>query len=458
MLGRLGFTGRLMAIVLLALLVMVAIGTGLAYVARKRGAVDTTPMLLPERAAAIVEVLESTPPERRQTALRALSSETLSVSFQERSPPEQGMERLPAIERVITQYFAEVGGRKVIAMIAPEAGPRWRQLRVGQYWLASREPLKVAIGLSTGGYALLESRGDVSPRIWGMPPGFVIGALGALVGLAAIIAIMREARPLRQLAGSLSRFAEGAVPDPVEAGGAPEIRRLIGAVNDMQGRIAALVKGRTVLLGAISHDLKTFLTRLRLRVETIPDAEQQARAVRDLDDMTALIEDAIALSRGAAVSGRREEIDVTGLARQVIADLGDARLRFSVVGAAASIVRGDPVALRRLISNLLDNALRYGTVAEVTIERSGSEIAILVDDDGPGIPTLERQAVFEPFYRIEPSRNRQTGGAGLGLAIARAIAEAHNGGIEIEPSPLGGARFRITLPASRIASGSARIT
>jgi signal transduction histidine kinase len=445
-LGRLGFTGRLMAIVLLAILATLSVGAGLGYVARQRGVVDATPMLLPERAAAIVEVLESTPPQRRDTALQALSSESLSVSYNDRPPPlDARMQRLPAVERVIRQYFAEVGGREVIAMLAAETGPRWRQLRIGQYWLASREPLKVAIGLSTGGYAVLESRGDIGPRIWGMPPGFTIGALGALVGLAAIIAIMREARPLRELGAALGRFAQSAVPTPVAPRGAPEIRRLIAAVNGMQERIAALVKGRTVLLGAISHDLKTFLTRLRLRVEQIADPEQQARAVRDLDDMTALIEDALALARGASVSERRDEVDIGELLRQLVAD----RRNVGLNGASsiAPKMHGDAVALRRMFANVLDNALRYGTSAEVTVEPGGAEHCVLVDDDGPGIPPLERSAVFEPFYRVEPSRSRQTGGAGLGLAIARTIAEAHAGRIAAEAAPGGGARIRIVLPA-----------
>jgi len=447
-LGRLGFSGRLMAIVLLALLAMVAIGTGLGYVARTRGAVDSTAMLLPERAAAIVEVLETTPPERRVTALKALSADTLVVSYQDRPPsPDARMQRLPAVEHAIAQYFIEVGGREVIALLAPEAIPRWRQLRLGQYWLASREPLKIAIGLSTGGYAVLESRGDIAPRIWGMPPGFTIGVLGALVGLTAIIAIMREARPLRRLAASVARFAGSAAPDPVEPRGAPEIRRLIGAVNDMQERIAGLVKGRTVLLGAISHDLKTFLTRLRLRVEKITEPEQQARAVRDLDDMTALIEDALALARGVSVSERREEIDVAELIRQQLADRKEARLSLGNVPSRPMRVRGDAVALRRLFANLIDNALRFGKAAEVAIEASGPEIIVVIDDDGPGIPELERSAVFEPFYRAEPSRSRETGGAGLGLAIARAIVEAHGGRIGVDTSPAGGARVRVVLPA-----------
>ena len=110
------------------------------------------------------------------------------------------------------------------------------------------------------------------------------------------------------------------------------------------------------------------------------------------------------------------------------------------------IVRGDAVALRRLFANLIDNALRYGTHAAVTVERAPSAVAVLVDDDGPGIPALERAAVFEPFYRIEGSRSRATGGAGLGLAIARAIAEAHGGKIGAEAAPSGGARIRVLLP------------
>lgn len=445
MLGRLGFTGRILAIVLLALLALMAVGTGLAYVARVRGAVDATPMLLPQRAAAIVEVLESTPPERRRSALEALSSDTLKVSFRDHAPPpDPNVQRLPAIERVFAREFVEVGGRNVVVLLAPEGVPRWRQLHLGQYWLASREPLKVAIGLSTGGYAVLESRGEIGPRVWGMPAGFTIGALGALVGLAAIVAIMREGRPLRRLAGSVARFAERAVPDPVEPAGAPEMRRLIGAVNEMQERIAGLVKGRTILLGAISHDVKTFLTRLRLRVETIPDADQRARAVRDLDDMTALVEDAIALARGAAVSERRENVDLAALLREEIGNRAGASL--TEISPGPVIVRGDAVALRRLFANLIDNALRYGTHAAVAVEHAPSAVTVLVDDDGPGIPALERAAVFEPFYRIEGSRSRATGGAGLGLAIARAIAEAHGGKIGAEAAPSGGARIRVLLP------------
>ena len=448
MLGRLGFAGRMMAIVLLALFAMMAVSAGLGYVARNRDPGDTAAVLLPERAAAIVEVLEHTPAPRRATAIAALNSDTVEVSFRADKPDVPEAERIPLVERAIAPYFAEVGGREVIATLPSYATASWKQLRFGQYWRAAREPLIVAIGLSSGGYAVLETRGDIVRRLWGVPPGFLIGALGALVGLAAIVAIMREARPLRRLSDSVSRFGGSAVPDPVVPRGAPEIRRLIGAVNDMQERIAGLVKGRTVLLGAISHDLKTYLTRLRLRAEKIADEEQKLRAVRDLDDMTALIEDALALARGASVSERREQVDVAELIAEEIAGRKDERLLLAGAPGARADVTGDAMALRRLFANLIDNALRYGKRAKVAVSRDRDSLAVTVDDDGPGIPELERAAVFEPFYRVDPSRSRETGGAGLGLAIARAIVEAHGGGIGAETSPMGGARIRVRLPAA----------
>jgi signal transduction histidine kinase len=448
-LGRLGFAGRLMAIVLLAILAMQAIATGLGYVARMRAGPGDALMLLPERAAAIVDLIEATGTERRESLLRALSSDTLHVVYAPQRPTiESDAQRLPAVEWVVEQYLPEEGKREVVAFIKPEQGSRWRQLRIGQYWLASREPLRIAIGLDGGGYAVLESRGDIAPKVFGFPPGFFIGALGALVGIAALLAIWREAQPLRDLADSVAGFTGEGPATPVRPRGAPEIKKLIATVNDMQGRIAALVKGRTVLLGAISHDLKTNITRLRLRAETLEDDDRRARTARDLDDMATLIDDALAVARGASVSDRRERVELRELVQAEIGERPKAAIEFhKAASAAACAVVGDPVALRRLFANLIDNALRYGTRAAIGLERRDELIEVLIDDNGPGIPEAERQAVFEPFYRLEQSRNRATGGSGLGLAIARQIVEAHRGTIAIGQSPQGGARIAVSLPA-----------
>jgi two-component system, OmpR family, osmolarity sensor histidine kinase EnvZ len=448
-LGRLGFAGRLMAIVLLALLVMQAIATGIGYMSRMRQGPGEALMLLPERAAAIVDLIEATGKERRESLLRALSSDTLHVAYSaERPAIDSDAQRLPAVEWVVEQYLPEAGGREVVAFIKPEQGARWRQLRIGQYWLASREPLRIAIGLEGGGYAVLESRGDIAPKVFGFPPGFFIGALGALVGIAALLAIWREARPLRELADSVAGFT-GEAAAPVRSRGAPEIKKLIAAVNDMQGRIAALVKGRTILLGAISHDLKTYITRLRLRAETIEDDERRTRTARDLDEMAALIDDALTIARGGSVSDRRERVELRELIHTEIADRpGETITLREAPDTAGLAVMGDPVALRRLFANVIDNALRYGTGAEVGLARRDDMIEVRIDDNGPGIPEAERQAVFEPFYRLEQSRSRETGGSGLGLAIARQIVDAHGGAIAIAASPQGGARIVVSLPAA----------
>ena len=193
---------------------------------------------------------------------------------------------------------------------------------------------------------VFESKGDLSRRLFGLPPGFWVGALGSLVAIAALLAIYREARPLRELARAVSGFSGRVPPQPVRARGAPDIRKLIAAVNEMQARIAALVKGRTVLLGAISHDLKTYITRLRLRVEEIASDEHKEKAVRDLDDMTVLIDDALAVARGGTVSDRREAVDLGKIVADIVADSppGRVTVRRSLSGLRLRIRRSCRVA------------------------------------------------------------------------------------------------------------------
>src|SRR5262249_6047373 len=158
-----------------------------------------------------------------------------------------------------------------------------------------------------------------------------------------------------------------------------------------QGRIADLVRARTLLLGAISHDLKTYITRLRIRVEQLPAEDQREKAARDLDDMTTLIDDALAVSRGTFVSGRRETVDLQELLTTLIGNYPADRVRFAKETGSARI-KGEPVALRRMFANLIDNALRFGTICEIAILHQAGRIVVTIDDDGPGIPAVERNA------------------------------------------------------------------
>lgn len=443
MLGRLGFAGRMMAIVLLALFGLRALATGWAYVSGTNDELRVGQLPLPSQAAAIVQMLERGEPGWRDLILQGVNSDSLRVTvLAERPPADPEARRMPGVEWLMHRYGETLGSRDVNVTSDAPLLPRWRAFG----GLNRPQNLTIAVSLKSGGYALFETKGDLSRRVFGLPPGFWVGALGSLVAIAALLAIYREARPLRELARAVSDFSGNASPQPVRARGAPDIRKLVTAVNEMQARIAALVKGRTVLLGAISHDLKTYITRLRLRAEAIESDEQKEKAVRDLDDMTVLIDDALAVARGGTVFDRREAVDLRKIVGDVVADSPPARVTARATSPLCASVSGDPVALRRLVANLVDNALQHAHTCTIEIQHTARSVILHVDDDGPGIPEAERLAIFEPFYRLEPSRSRATGGSGLGLTIAKQIVESHGGSIAIGTSPQKGARVAIVLP------------
>ena len=294
-----------------------------------------------------------------------------------------------------------------------------------------------------------------SMNVLGLPSGFWIGLLGFLVAALALLAALREIAPLRRLTEAVTRF-DGQQPQSLLAGGDggddSELGRLVRAVGEMQERIATLLRERSFLIGAISHDAKTYLTRLRLRSEEVEDAGRRAGLIRNIDAIAELLDTSLAYARGTTTAPRRDQLDLADLAAIEIAEreaVGERRI-VACTFADAAIVEGDPVALKRVAANLIDNAAKFGRERiEVEVSRDGDCSLLRVGDDGPGIPEAERDLVFSPFYRLEKSRSRQTGGTGLGLAIARQIVEAHGGTIAVERSPLGGALLVVRLPTAR---------
>src|SRR5262249_31818186 len=286
----------------------------------------------------------------------------------------------------------------------------------------------------------------LTDRVLVPPPRFCAGIIGFLVAALPLYAIVRETIPLSRLARSVDRFAEAMEPAPVPVGGAREVRALIGAFNRMQSRIAELMRNRTFMLAAISHDLRTYLTRLRLRVEMMPDADMRERATRDVEEMNVLLNDALTFAR-ASSGGRRERVDLVATIRHECSERSAAgHAVTSDLPLGPIEVWGEPAALARVVGNLLDNAVKYGGEAAVSLAQVGTDAVMLVDDRGPGVPAGERERIFEPFLRLEASRNRDRGGAGLGLAIARHLLHSLGGSIEVEDRPGGGARFRVRLP------------
>jgi signal transduction histidine kinase len=228
--------------------------------------------------------------------------------------------------------------------------------------------------------------------------------------------------------------------------GSREMRQAARAFNEMQERLQRLLENRTRMLAALSHDLRTPLTLLRLRAECLKEDEERERMLANIGDLDAMVDATLKFARDEATAEPWRRTDLTALVTSIVDDMADAGLKVTIDAAEPVIQECQPGALRRAVTNLLDNAVKYGDAAHVQILGSPKDIKIVVDDEGPGIPAAEIGKVFEPFYRIEQSRSRETGGTGLGLAIAQSIAQAHEGQIMLENRPEGGLRAILTLP------------
>jgi two-component system osmolarity sensor histidine kinase EnvZ len=445
--ARLGFLGRIIGIVFLLIIALAGTNTARRFMIEEMKYSQEARLPLPGQAAAIVGLLDTLPSQKQMQILQAVGQEQFQVSIVDSLPvPSPEDDRQPGIEWLIKQYLDGSPEKDVRVIDRGELEARPLHRLFDKYSPLSQRRLSMAIALDSGGYALFEI-GRVSPnRLFGIPAGFWFGVFGFLFAALALLAIAREARPLRQLASSVDEFSRDGQPRLVKPRGAPEIRRLIEAVNSMEKRISALIRGRTILLGAVSHDLKTYITRLQLRVEDLPDEIQRCKATKDLADMTRLIDDSITIARGASRADQQQRVDLGGLLEDEIAVREGEPLSLAIEGGP-HYVKGEDLALRRVFSNLIDNALRYGGRTVVGLQRKNGASRITVEDDGEGIPEAERAAVFEPFFRLDASRNRATGGSGLGLTIARQIVEDHGGRITIGSSPQGGTCVLVTLPA-----------
>jgi len=255
-------------------------------------------------------------------------------------------------------------------------------------------------------------------------------------------------RPLSDLAHAADSVGRELRPAHLEERGARELRDAARAFNTMQDRLHRYLDSRTRVLAAMSHDLKTPLTRLRLQVETLDNPALQARIGRELDEMESMVREALSLFRGLDDGEPAAPLDVNALLAQIRTEFTDMGAVVTLSGQALRPLVGKPQALKRCLTNLVANAIKFGARADIEVE-DGDELIIRVRDHGPGIPEEELERVFEPFYRLESSRNRDSGGTGLGLSIARDIAQAHGGSLTLANLPGGGLEATLRLPRRR---------
>lgn len=297
-------------------------------------------------------------------------------------------------------------------------------------------------------------------RMWGAPTGarllMWISFLTLSIALITAFAARQFAQPIERLAAAVREFGLNPQSSPLAESGPRELRQVVRTFNEMQSQIQRFLAHRTLMLAAISHDLRTPLTRMRLRGELIDDADQQARLFRDVDEMQAMVDGALAFFRDGAITETRTHFDLSQMLMTIVNDYTDRQIEVQYRGPSHAIYEGRPLALKRAITNLVENALKYATPPSLELLQEGSAYVVVIRDRGPGIPKHALENVFLPYYRLEKSRNRNTGGVGLGLTVVRAIVQGHGGEVTLKNSFAGGLESRVLLPMTSEARENAR--
>lgn len=350
-----------------------------------------------------------------------------------------------ATEDIAVSLAGVQDGKFVEIYTVPEGGgpPMAEPALIGRF--------RIAVLGDDGGWVLIEPKDDgpFDSRERQFLLLFLLGAI-AMLPVAWIFA-KRLSDPFGQFADAAERLGRDPNTQPPNIIGPTEVIRASDAFRKMQQRLQAYVTDRTQMLAAIAHDLRTPLTRLAFRIESIDDPTRSALA-SDVAEMKAMVNATMDLAKSESRPSDRQRLELGSLVENVADNMALTGRKVSAEAGETLVVDGDPLALRRLFSNLLENAENYGRVAHAKVWRDGDMAVVDIEDEGPGIPEGEEERVFEPFYRLERSRNRETGGIGLGLAVVRTIARAHGGDVELKNRPIGGLRARVTLPLASSAA------
>ena len=332
--------------------------------------------------------------------------------------------------------------REFAAAIVDALRP-YEVMKVAQIARAS-DRLQILVRLADGSSIVVHARRAEMPV-----SGWVIWILLAqllVLAASAWVVVRLVTRPLARLAAAADALGSDLKAHEVDESGPTEVVHAARAFNQMQRRIARYTAERVEILASISHDLQTPITRMRLRTDLMDDDKDRAKFSQDLDDMQALVREGITYAR--TLHGSSEPptlVDIDALLEALVGDYEDAGQPLRLEGQAGEAVVTRPLALRRVLTNLIDNALKFGGDALVQVKRSAGRLSIAVVDKGPGIPTDQLEAVLRPFYRVESSRNRSTGGTGLGLAIAQQLSAAMGATLELRNRDEGGLEVRLTM-------------
>ncbi len=315
-------------------------------------------------------------------------------------------------------------------------------------WGHHHRPVSLLISVELGGGRWLNAenlfRSPPRERKWaaiGIMTLLVVG-----VSFASILLMRRITRPMKRLAAAANRLGRGEDGPPLVETGPAEARDTIHAFNEMRERLRRFIDDRTHMLAATSHDLRTPLTSLRLRAELVEDEDLRAKMLANLDEMQRMVSAMMAFAREDTVREDARDVDLRALIESIVGDLNDIGHPADLTAGDRIVLRCRPFALTRALRNLIENAARHGGGAKITAREAGQSVEIVIEDDGPGIPEDHLERVFDPFVRLDEARSQETGGMGLGLAIARSVIRSHGGEIAVANREEGGLRVVVTVP------------
>ena len=434
------------------------VSSGLLYlgVARQQTVRNANPRLLlqlPGRIAVLLDILDATPGSERPIVVAAAQRPLIRVRLLD-APIPNLVNRGELDADLLRRRIEAVLTVPRPLVVADSYRPADQHARTGGGGPVENGVF-IEAALSDGQWLLFASPMIPPPAVDPVATQFARAnfaawlALSILLGiLLSMLAARRLVKPLAELATAAEQLGGSGDAPPLPPSGPRELQVTIGAFNRMQERLRRFNHDRTRMLAAMSHDLRTPVTRLRLRLELVEDSEQQQKMLTELDTMAEMIESVLLFARDDTKREPRSLVDLSALVEGVCEDASDAGETVTYSGSRGVTISCRPTVLRRAISNLVDNAVKYGGNAAISLISEAEHVVVTVEDGGPGIPRSEREKVFEPFYRIERSRSPETGGVGLGLSVTRSIVWEHGGDIVLANRKGGGLSVRVELPVS----------
>jgi signal transduction histidine kinase len=456
--------GQTLLALLVGLIVSHAAGSWIYTLDREQAVRAVGGFAAAQRITNLARLVEETPRESRERIVAALSDQTFLVALSAQPPAMNPGADDAQVADAIKDFL--VGQLSLGSARQPRVSASWpagsESVFGNMHPMMGRGPMMHGFGAfgPFGGFRDLQVAVPLSDGQWlsfvtALPQGgpafsrqFLLSmALMAIIILAVSVWVVRRVTaPLASLSAAAEMLGNDLNAPPMPETGTVEMRQASRAFNTMQVHLRSLIENRTRMLAAISHDLRTPLTLLRLRAENVEEAPEREKMLATIAEMDSMIAATLEFARDEAMAEPRRRTDLTALLASVVDDMADTGLPVAMESAVPIVRECQPAALKRALTNLLDNAVKYGKKARAAIRSTPQSIEITIDDEGPGIPEDELVRVFQPFYRVEGSRSRETGGIGLGLAIALSVIQAHGGELTLSNRPGGGLRASVGLP------------